>query len=130
MNKVILLGRLAADPEVRYTGTGKAVVEFTLAVDRGFGENKKTSFINCIAWEKRAETIGNTLTKGRKVLVEGPWAQQSWETTEGQKRRKEYCLVESFEYADSKKDDVSKGSGAADFGQFGRDVTEEEIPFS
>lgn len=129
MNKVFLLGRLAVDPEIRYTATGKAVAEFAIAVDRGFGENKKTSFISCVAWEKRAETIGNTLTKGRKVFIEGAWAQQNWETPEGHKRRKEYCLVESFEYADSKKDDSAKNSGSVDFGQFGRDVIDEEIPF-
>lgn len=111
MNEVFLIGRLAADPEIRYTQSGKAVADITIAVDVGFGDNKKTSFIPCTAWEKRAETIGNTLTKGRKIAVKGSWCQQNWETNEGQKRRKDYCLIDKFEFCDSKKDGQASSSG-------------------
>jgi single-strand DNA-binding protein len=137
MNDLTLSGRLTADPEVRYTQTGKAIAEFTLAVDRGFGENKKTSFIRCTAWEKTAETIGNTVNKGRKILVKGEWDQQRWEK-DGQKHTKDYCLVRTFEYMDSKKDGESSGSASKpaptesgyDVGSFGTEVfPEEEIPF-
>lgn len=132
MNKVILTGRLTADPEVRYTKSGKAVADFTLAVDIGYGENKKTSFIPCNAWEKTAETIGNTLEKGRKIIVDGEWHQQNWETQEGQKRRKDLCLVRTFEYCDSKKESKESSTGHADAATaFGGQVfpPEEEIPF-
>jgi len=137
MNDLTLSGRLTDNPEVRYTQTGKAVAEFTLAVDRGFGENKKTCFIRCTAWKKTAETIGNTLTKGRKILVKGEWDQQRWEK-DGQKHTKDYCLVKTFEYMDSKKDDVAAGlttnpapaKSGYDMSSFGTEVfPEEEIPF-
>jgi single-strand DNA-binding protein len=135
MNIVIIDGRLTYDPEVRYTNTGKAVAEITLAVDVGFGENKKTSFIKCEAWEKKAETIGNTLSKGRKILIKGEWMQQQWEK-DGVKRTKDYCRIDSFEYMDSKKDQdgekpmESNMVGGYDINNFGTEIiTEEEIPF-
>lgn len=130
MNQVTLTGRLTADPEVRYTQTGKAVANFTLAVPNGYGEKKETSYIPCNAWEKTAETIGNTLDKGRKILVMGEWRQRSWEAKNGDKRRTDFCLVRSFEYCESRKDDSRGGTDAAKaFG--GRDVfpPDEEIPF-
>lgn len=142
MNDITLSGRLTADPEIRYTQTGgKAIAEFTLAVDRGFGDNKKTSFIRCTAWEKTAETIGNTLGKGRKILVKGEWDQQRWEK-DGQKHTKDLCLIRTFEYMDSKPDSGSSGSTTTsapkpaptasgyDVSSFGTEVfPEEEIPF-
>ena len=55
LNKVILMGRLTRDPELRYTGSGTAVANFSLAVESGYGDSKKTDFINCVAWSKTAE---------------------------------------------------------------------------
>ncbi len=128
MNKVLLVGRLVADPETRYTQSGKCVTEITLAVDRGFGEKKKTSFIPCQAWEKKAETLGNSVTKGQKLLVDGAWCQQSWETQDGQKRRKDYVLIENFEFLERKQ--AASDSGEIDINSFGKDVfPDEEIPF-
>ena len=74
MNKVILMGRLVRDPEVRYTHTGKVVAQFTLAVDRPFTNQdgqREADFINCVLWGKPAELLGNGVHKGQKVLVEG-----------------------------------------------------------
>lgn len=137
MNLVIISGRLANDPDVRYTKSGKAVANITLAVDRGFGENKQTSWIPCTAWEKTAETIGNTLAKGRKIAIEGEWTQRSWETTDGQKRRVDECLIHRFEYCDSKNNLAAQPveppapKPADSANQFGNDVglPNEEIPF-
>jgi single-strand DNA-binding protein len=127
MNKVIISGRLTADPEVRYTQAGKCVVGFTLAVDRGFGDNKTTSFIPCTAWEKKAELIGNTLTKGRKLLIVGEWSQRSWEDKEGKKRRTDECIVSDFEYGDNKKTDEQINDVAGSMGTVVDD--DESIPF-
>ncbi|MBQ2113510.1 MAG: single-stranded DNA-binding protein, partial [Selenomonadales bacterium] len=69
MNHVTLMGRLTADPEIRYTQSGKAVASFTLAVNRG--RSDATDFIPVVAWEKLAEIIGNNLSKGRRTLIEG-----------------------------------------------------------
>lgn len=74
MNKIILMGRLTRDPEVRYTTTGKVVCQFTLAVDRPFTNQdgqREADFINIVVWGKIAELCGNSLTKGQRALVDG-----------------------------------------------------------
>ena len=63
LNKVILMGRLTRDPELRYTGSETAVANFSLAVENGYGDGKKTDFINCVAWSKTAEFAGRLTTR-------------------------------------------------------------------
>ena len=86
-NKVTLVGRLVRDPELRYTPSGKAVANFTIAVDRGFSKEQGESnadFIKIVTWDKQAETVGNLLKKGRLVLVDGSIRTGSYEK-DGQK---------------------------------------------
>lgn len=88
-NKVTLVGRLVRDPELRYTPGGKAVANFTIAVDRGFGKDRDSGestadFIRITTWDKQAETVGNLLKKGRLVLVDGSIRTGSYEK-DGQK---------------------------------------------
>lgn len=87
-NRVTLVGRLVRDPELRYTPSGKAVANFTLAVDRGFKDKESgesnADFIKITTWDKQAETVGNILKKGRLVLVEGSIRTGSYEK-DGQK---------------------------------------------
>lgn len=134
MNKVIIVGRLAQDPEVRYTQSGIAVATFSVAVDNGYGENKRTDFIPVVAWRKLAEVCGNNLTKGRRVLVEGSLQIRSYETQDGQKRRVAEVVAQNIEFMDSKQS-TGGAPGAAnnagyDVNSFGTDVfPEEEIPF-
>lgn len=74
MNKIVLLGRLTRDPDVRYTTTGKVVCQFTLAVDRPFTNQdgqREADFINIVVWGKIGELAGNSLSKGHRTLVEG-----------------------------------------------------------
>lgn len=74
MNKVVLMGRLTRDPDVRYTQTGKVVTQFTLAVDRPFKSadgNKEVDFVPVVVWGKIAEMIGNGCHKGHRLLVDG-----------------------------------------------------------
>lgn len=71
MNVVLLVGNLTRDPEMRYTPGGKAVTEFTVAVNEGFGEKRTVTFIRCQAWEKLAEFIAERARKGTKVAVDG-----------------------------------------------------------
>ena len=71
MNHWVGIGRLTRDPEVRYTQSGKACAKFTLAIDRRGKGEKQADFIQCVAWEKTAEIIGNHCTKGQKIAVEG-----------------------------------------------------------
>ena len=89
MNRIILLGRLTRDPEVRYTQTGKVVCQFTLAVDRPFANQdgqREADFIPVVIWGKQAETCGNSLTKGQRVLVEGRLQIRSYDAKDGSKR--------------------------------------------
>jgi single-strand DNA-binding protein len=86
VNSCAIIGRLGRDPETRYTSGGKAVTNFTVAVDDGFGENKTTSWIPVVAWEKTAELAQQYLAKGSQVAVEGRLKQRSWTDKEGGKR--------------------------------------------
>lgn len=131
MNKVILVGRLCQDPEIRYTQSGKAVANFSLAVSRRAGQNEQTDFIPIVVWEKLAEICGNNLSKGRRILVEGHLQIRSYEAQDGSKRRVAEVVAQNVEFLDSKKGETS-GAGTAEkhegFG-FGPSVPDEEIPF-
>jgi single-strand DNA-binding protein len=85
MNKIFEIGRLTRDPEVRYTQSGKAVCTFSIAVDDGYGENKKAYFFPVVVWNKAAEACGNSLHKGSKVAVTGKLTSRQYENNEGKK---------------------------------------------
>jgi single-strand DNA-binding protein len=86
MNLVIVTGRLGKDPELRHTGNGKAVANFSLAVDSGSGENKKTEWVNCVAWEGLAVASHGGLKKGDKTTVTGRLQTRKWQDKEGKDR--------------------------------------------
>ena len=102
MNKVILMGRMTRDIELRYTQSGKAVGQFALALDKYANGEKSADFINCVAWEKTAETIKNYCGKGRQILVEGRLQSRSYEK-DGQKRYITEVVVSHMEFCGSKK---------------------------
>ncbi|CVK21547.1 single-stranded DNA-binding protein [Sporomusa sphaeroides] len=130
MNKVILTGRLVRDPEVRYTNSGKAVGTFSIAVNRHVGQGQeKVDFIPIVAWEKLAETSGNNLSQGRRILVEGRMQVRSYEAQDGSKRRVTEVVASNIEYLDYKKDS-DDGAEGTNINSFGQDVfPEEDIPF-
>lgn len=107
LNKVILLGRLTKDPELRRTDSGKAVATFTVAVDNGHGENKKTDFINCVAWEKTAEFINNWFGKGRMIALVGRISTRTYEGQDGRKNYVTEVVVNEVSFADSKKEETA-----------------------
>ena len=130
MNKAILVGRLAKDPEVRYTQSGKAVASFNLAVENNFGNEKKADFIPIVAWSKLAEICGNNIGKGRKILVEGRLQIRSYEAQDGQKKRVAEVIAQTIEFLDYKKSDNDGSSDNVSPESFGTEVLpEEEIPF-
>jgi len=132
MNKVILVGRLAQDPEVRYTQSGKAVASFNLAVNRYAGQGQNSvDFIPIVAWEKLAETCGNNLNKGQRVLVDGRLQIRSYETNDGQKRRIAEVVAQSIEFLERRQALTPSGDAEnIDVNSFGKDVfPDEEIPF-
>ena len=90
LNRIVLIGRVTADPELRYTGSGIPVANFRIAVDRSFTSSsgeRQTDFINIVAWRQRAEFSANYLTKGRLVAVDGRLQIREWTTQEGQRRQ-------------------------------------------
>lgn len=86
MNTVNLIGRLVRDNELKYTKSGKAVATNTLALDDGWGDNKRSYFIPLVVWEKQAESLANYTNKGSKIAVNGKLTSRSYETQDGQKR--------------------------------------------
>ena len=129
MNQVQLLGNLARDAELRFTQSGKAVATFTVAatntyVDSTTNETKEqTAFINCVAWGKLAESIGN-LRKGNRAFVEGRLQTRSYETQDGQKR---YVteVVANFVGTSLTNDETT----SSNFDSFDNTNPDENIPF-
>ena len=112
MNKVILVGRLTKDPELRATSSGVPVCSFTVACDRRFvkaGEERKADFINCIAWRQTGESIAKFFTKGNRIALEGSIQTRNWQDNEGKTRYATEVVVDQWEFAQSK----SEGAGGA-----------------
>lgn len=84
VNSVILIGRLTKDPEIKKTSSGKSVASFTLAVNQRFNRDK-TDFINCVAWEKTADYLGNYVKKGNLIAVEGRISTRNYDAPDGKK---------------------------------------------
>lgn len=105
MNKIVLIGRLTADPDVTYTQTtNKMKVTFTLAVDRRFAKEgeKQTDFIYITVWSKTAEFVSKYFRKGQQVGIIGRLEQHEWENTEGKRQSKTQVVAEEVHFADSK----------------------------
>ena len=133
MNLVILLGRLVADPEVRYTQSGKVVCQFTLAVDDNYGENKTTSFVKIVVWGKIGELCGNNLTKGQRAIVDGRLQIRSYEAKDGSgKRWVTEIIAGSVQFIDRKSTGHQNNAPEGSFESMGSEVPvgmDEEIPF-
>lgn len=110
MNKWIGMGRLVRDSEVKYTQDGKAIAKFTVAVDRRFKRDgeQTADFISCTAFGKTAEFIEKYIFKGTKVVIEGRWQTGSYTNKEGQKIYTNDCMVDSIEFAESKKSNTQE----------------------
>lgn len=127
MNTITLLGRLTKNPEARYTSTGKAVTLFTLAVNRPYTNSdgqREADFINCQAWGKTAEVVGNHVSKGDRLLVEGRLQIRSYTDKEDVKRYATEVVVNRVEFIEQK----HKTADTANMSEFGAEVT-EDIPF-
>lgn len=100
---------MSKDVEVRYTQSGKAVASFSIAVD-GVGKDSKAEFINCIAWEQKAENIGKFFSKGKEILISDGRLQTRSYDKNGEKRYVTEVVVNSFEFCGSKADNKSTGA--------------------
>lgn len=144
MNIVTLIGNLGQDPEMKYFESGSKVTKFSLALNSYNKKEEKevTDWVNCEAWNKTAELIGEYCKKGNKLAVEGCLKTQSWEDENGNKRNRTFVLVSRVEFLTSKKQgeqteglpaDVKKDEQEPEQQQFVNPddyfIGEEEIPF-
>jgi len=104
MNKVCLVARLTAKPELRYTNSNTAFTRFNIAINNGYGDNKKTDFIPIIVWKKQAENVCKYLDKGSLVAVEGRIQTGVYEDKEGNKRTTFDVIADMVHFLESKKD--------------------------
>lgn len=138
MNKIILLGRLTREPDVKVTSSDKTTTTFGLAVDRPFKNREgktEADFINIVTWNKTAEVAGNYLHKGERCLVEGRLQIRSYEGKDGQKHYVTEVVADRLELIEKKKDSSQKQG----FESMGDDITQdvqkgyvtfdEEVPF-
>lgn len=119
LNRIILMGRLTRDPELRKTQSDTPVCSFSLAVDRDYkkdGEKKETDFIDIVAWRATAEFVSKFFTKGRMAVVEGRLQIRDWTDKEGNKRRSAEINADNVYFGDSRpaQAEGSSGHGEAD----------------
>ena len=140
LNKIIIMGRLTRDPELRRTGSGTAVTSFSLVCDRDFKSqsgDKETDFIDVVAWKNTAEFVSKYFTKGRMAVVEGRLQIRDWTDKAGSKRTTAEVVADNVYFADSKRsesNDNQKENFNALSGRLSDDfapISEEdgEIPF-
>ena len=140
VNKVILLGRLTADPELKTTQSGIAVTSFTVAVNKRFskqGEQSSADFISCVAWRNTAEFICKYFSKGNAIYLEGALSTRNWQDKEGKTRYITEVVVDEAQFVEPKRDSAPRADReespavfsnipSDDFSEIGDD---DELPF-
>jgi single-strand DNA-binding protein len=121
-NKIILVGNLTRDPEIRYVGSGAAVTKFALAINTRSKQQEETMYVDIVAWDKLAETCNTYLKKGMSVLVEGRLSIRSYETKDGEKRKATEVVCNTMQMLDS------RGRGAAPDDEGGGSYTRSAAP--
>ena len=141
MNKVVLIGRVTADPELRYTASDRAFTRFTLAVNRTYkNEDGETTadFISCVAWEKRAETIAQYVRKGNRLGIAGKIQTGSYEKEDGSRGYMTDVIVSELEFLENKSREErpapeysEKAYEEDPFADFGDsiEITDDDLPF-
>ena len=116
-NRITLVGNLTRDPEIRYVGSGAAVTKFTLAVNRRSKQQEEVDYIDCVAWDKLAESVNTYCKKGMSILVDGRLSIRPYETKEGEKRKATEVVANAVQFLDRKSDG---GSSSDDGGGYSR----------
>ena len=131
LNYSILMGRLARDPELRRTNTGKAVATFTIAVDN-FGKDNGASFISCVAWDKTGEFVSNYFLKGSPIAVEGRLQTRRYENKDGKKQTVTELVVTQAHFCGKKEEKSGGDFGSPAYQQNDftpLDGNDDELPF-
>ena len=135
LNKAIIMGRITADLELRSTTNGKSVLQFTVAVDRGYvkqGEERQTDFISCVAWGQTAEFISKFFGKGNLIAIEGRIQTRSYEDKSGNKRTAVEVIVEKSSFTGEKKQErqpESQSEQSYDTDDYDGVLSDEGVPF-
>jgi single-strand DNA-binding protein len=137
VNKVILIGRLGADPEVRYTGGGTAVTNFRMATSRTYNNKQgervdETEWHRCVAFGRTAEVCGEYLHKGSQIYLEGRLRTRDWEDKDGNKRYTTEILIDRMQMLGSRgeREQAAAAPGGEDpFNKLPDDVPDDDVPF-
>ena len=133
MNKVMLVGRLTAKPELRYTGSNTAFLRFTVAVNRPFANSegkREADFINVVAWRKQAETIAKYFDKGNLIGIEGRLQTGSYDDQNGNKRYTTDVQLDNFEFVEGKKDAQASAEAGSPYDFQDEGVSVQDDPFA
>lgn len=118
LNRITIMGRLTAEPELRRTGSGMAVTSFSLAVDRDFSAResgeRETDFIDCVAWRGTAEFVDKYFTKGKMAAVAGRLQIRNWTDKDGNKRKTAEVVADNVYFCDSKRDSAENNTQSVD----------------
>ena len=132
LNKIIIMGRLTIDPELRRTGSGTAVTSFSLACDRDFKSqsgDKETDFIEVVAWKNTAEFVSKYFSKGRMAVVEGRLQIRDWTDKAGNKRTTAEVVADNVYFADSKRSE-SNDNQKENFNALSGRLSDDFVPIS
>ena len=132
LNKIIIMGRLTRDPELRRTGSGTAVTSFSLACDRDFKSqsgDKETDFIEVVAWKNTAEFVSKYFSKGRMALVDGRLQIRDWTDKAGNKRTTAEVVADNVYFADSKRSE-SNDNQKENFNALSGRLSDDFVPIS
>jgi len=132
LNKIVLMGRLTRDPELRRTQSGTAVASFSLAVERDFGNredgSKETDFIDIVAWRNTAEFVERYFRRGSMMVVSGRLQIRSWTDNQGNKRRSAEVVADNVYFGEARA--RTDGNGGAPAGDYGiMDGEDPSLPF-
>ena len=134
MNMVCIMGRFTSDPELRYTDSGTKVITFTLAVPRGYHQESKTDFLDCVAWRGAAEFIDKYFRKGQMCAVAGQLQTRTWVSQDGQNRKAVEIIVSNIDFCGGKnqqkeqQSDTINGLPAMEFQDIS-DTDDGDMPF-
>lgn len=134
LNKIMVIGNVGSDPEMRFTPNGKPVTSFRLATNRFFtasdGERKReTEWFDVVTWDRQAESCNQFLTKGQRVYVEGRLRTRSWDGQDGQRRFRVEIHANRVIFLDRRASPTPGEGDAPDFMEFGEPLEPEELPF-
>ena len=133
LNRVLLMGRLTRDPDLRYTKDGTAICKFGLAVNRTFGtgdqRKEKSTFVDVTMWQRKAEVVAEYFKKGSPIFIEGRLELDQWENDKQEKRSKLYVVAENFEFLERGNKSMAAGEAPAAEPAELPAPKEDDIPF-